>query len=73
MAAGILSKPGSKYGPCKFECKHVDCRETREIATSNCTICEGKIEYETRFYVCDPIRISGEMKKRYDHARCREV
>lgn len=66
MAAGILSKPGTKYGPCANECGHVDCAHTRKMATSNCTICNQPIGYETRFYV-------GQVDKNtYYHALCLE-
>jgi hypothetical protein len=50
MAAGILSKPGTEYGPCAKECQHTDCRKTREMAEARCTICRKPIGYDTRFY-----------------------
>ncbi|MEK6935623.1 MAG: hypothetical protein AABW67_02465 [Nanoarchaeota archaeon] len=30
MAAGIIFKPGSKFGHCRNECKHIDCKEIRK-------------------------------------------
>lgn len=39
MAAGILKRPGTMYGPCRDEtCKHVDGAETRRIAAARCPI-----------------------------------
>lgn len=50
MAAGILPKPGSKYGPCKKKCEHIDCQRTRFEAWSKCRICNEAIGYNVRFY-----------------------
>ena len=50
MAAGTLAAPGTKYGPCKKECKHTDCTNTRQMAESICPECKKPIGYETRFY-----------------------
>jgi hypothetical protein len=50
MAAGILPRPGSKFGACVDECKHHDCTETRFIASSLCVICESPIGYDRGFY-----------------------
>jgi len=51
MAAGSLSKPGTKYGPCENEtCWHRDCIATRKRARSICTICNKPIGYDTLFY-----------------------
>jgi hypothetical protein len=50
MAAGVLSPPGTKVGPCLEPCKHRDCAETRRMAESACTICGKPIGYDTRFY-----------------------
>lgn len=50
MASGILSAPGSKFGPCEQECSHVDCRKTREMASSKCRICGEVIGYDRRCY-----------------------
>ena len=66
MAAGKLDKPGTKYGPCKSECGHIDCAKTRSMAQSVCTICGVAIGYDTRFY------LSQTLPDRYDHAICRE-
>lgn len=68
MAAGILSLPGTKHGPCKNECKHKDCAGTRKMAESICPRCEKAIGYETRFY-----KITGEITgTEYYHADCLE-
>ena len=50
MAAGMLSKPGSEYGPCAGECDHTDCAATRRMAETPCRICKEPIGYDRRFY-----------------------
>jgi hypothetical protein len=50
MAAGILSEPGTEFGPCENPCEHSDCRITREMAQAACSICGLEIGYGTRFY-----------------------
>jgi hypothetical protein len=50
MAAGQLQKPGTKYGPCKSDCTHRDCAETRTMAEALCRICSYRIGYETLFF-----------------------
>ncbi len=49
MAWAILSRPGTKYGPCKKECKHVDCAETRRQAAALCGYCGKPIGYGYKF------------------------
>jgi hypothetical protein len=51
MAAGILSKPGTEYGPCASPCKHIDCAKSREQAASHCALCSTPIGYDRRFYL----------------------
>lgn len=63
MAAGTLPKPGSTYGPCAGECKHLDCKETREMAAAPCIFCHKPIGYDTPFF-----QELGE--RRYTHAVC---
>lgn len=53
MAAGRLSAPGTKYGPCEKECGHKDCAETRSMAQVVCHYCEEPIGYERGFYKSD--------------------
>ncbi len=50
MAAGILPKPGSEYGPCEGTCNHRDCAETRQTAAKVCEFCKMPIGYGVRFY-----------------------
>ena len=50
MAAGILSKPGTKNGPCEGPCQHRDCAETKLWAMLCCRICKERIGYDKRFY-----------------------
>lgn len=50
MAAGILSSPGTKYGPCNEPCEHRDCNLTRQMAETKCAICNEPVGYEKRFY-----------------------
>jgi len=63
MAAGILPKPGAKYGPCKAACRHIDCAETRERAASTCLYCGKAVGFGARVYQ------HGEYTV---HARCHE-
>ena len=65
MAAGMLSKPGTEYGPCVEECAHRDCAATRAAAASDCTICAGQIGYAVRVYIVDD--------RRFAHALCVEL
>lgn len=50
MAAGMLPRPGTEYGPCLKACEHLDCAETRRMALAKCDICGKPIDFETRFY-----------------------
>lgn len=50
MAAGVIAKPGTEYGPCLSECKHLDCAESRKQAETLCPICNKKIGYDRRFF-----------------------
>jgi hypothetical protein len=50
MAAGILPKPGSKLGPCKTKCAHIDCAQTRADAAQACFFCGKPIGYGRGFY-----------------------
>jgi hypothetical protein len=65
MAAGILPKPGSKVGPCKTQCKHRDCQQTKAEAAAACRFCGKPIGYGVGFYRS---RLSGELA----HAFCFE-
>lgn len=49
MAAGFLSKPGTKFGPCKELCSHKDCQETRSMAKALCKYCNKPIGYDRGF------------------------
>jgi len=71
MAAGILPKPGSKYGPCLEPCQHRDCAETRREARSRCLHCGGLIGYETRFYKNADHTATSE-ERFLVHAECEE-
>lgn len=64
MAAGILHTPGTAFGPCDGECKHIDCAEARYKADVICHYCETPIGYETLFY--------HEGARQYVHASCLE-
>ena len=50
MAWGMLSKPGTEYGPCLGACKHRDCQATRDQAATACAYCAEPIGYGARFY-----------------------
>ena len=68
-----IRKPGKKYGPCKVECPHRDCAESRRIATvCTCRLCDKTIGWETRFYI-DPDDPPGVLVlPNYVHADCLE-
>lgn len=51
MAAGNLPAPGTKYGPCKGPCDHLDCAATIRMASTPCRICGECIGYGIRFYM----------------------
>lgn len=65
MAAGILPAPGTKVGPCKAKCKHLDCAQTKAEAASPCRFCAKGIGYGVGFYRS---KLSGELA----HAFCFE-
>jgi hypothetical protein len=50
MAATTLSKPGTKFGPCRGRCEHSDCTATRAQARQKCVYCGRRIGYDTRHY-----------------------
>lgn len=63
MAAGILPKPGTKAGPCRGKCAHIDCTETRERAASTCLYCHKAVGFGARVYQHGDYTV---------HARCHE-
>ena len=71
MAAGVLSDPGTKFGPCEHACHHSDCAETRRMAASECRICHHAIGYGRRFYH-DYVVGTNPRTRLYVHAACRE-
>ena len=51
MAAGYTAdKPGSQFGPCKGECKHIDCAQHRVDAALKCPYCRKRIGWKARVY-----------------------
>ena len=64
METSTLSKPGTKFGPCAGDCKHLDCSATRSMAESVCKFCHKPIGYERAFYS------TGDA---YQHAVCAEI
>jgi len=50
MAAGILSAPGTRVGPCKTACKHRDCAQTKADAAAFCVFCGKAIGYGVGFF-----------------------
>jgi len=79
MAAGILPKPGTKYGPCKKKaCGHTDCARTRLDSQAVCRICQKAIGYNVRYYrednnglvhaFCFEKECDDEFKRRSDAA-----
>ena len=65
MAAGMLSEPGSKYGPCEGKCHHSDCAETRRMAKSKCFVCGKPIGYGVPFF-----RVGKVENGVLEHAEC---
>ena len=61
-----LPKPGTKLGPCKGGCVHIDCRHTIQDAQTACRFCLKPIGYETPFYRA---RLDGKLA----HAVCLEL
>lgn len=68
MAAGTLPAPGTRYGPCKGDCRHTDCAATRAEAASICRICGSAIGYERRYYKDPDAAAVGPLV----HAACLE-
>ena len=50
MAAGILSTPGTQFGPFAELCQHSDCAGMRRIAETICRLCDKPIDFNNRFY-----------------------
>jgi len=65
MGWGILSPPGTEFGPCKGECSHTDCARTRSDAATLCAYCSEPIGYGNKFY---DLTVEGE--NRMAHAVC---
>lgn len=68
MAAGTIPEPGKvvrgvEIGPCVDDCDHTDCKQSREMAETECPICGDAIGYETPFYDRDGVLV---------HAACAE-
>lgn len=64
MAAGRLPAPGTEFGPCAEDCKHIECKQTRDMSGEECHYCTARIGYEVRFYQLPD--------KTLVHARCHE-
>lgn len=52
MAAGIMPKIGEPV-TCDGPCKHRDCKLTRELAATPCSICDKIIRAGARYYLRD--------------------
>jgi hypothetical protein len=70
MAAGVLPKPGTKFGPCKKACVHRDCILTRKMAEAKCPKCGQPIGYGVGFYETGEDGFEGMGS--YTHAACAE-
>ena len=51
MAASNIPAPGTEFGPCEGECKHIDCAVSRKMAAMTCRICGEPIGYERGYFV----------------------
>jgi hypothetical protein len=73
MACSVIPKPGSKLGPCKGGCHHVDCRQTIRDAQTVCWFCLKPIGYERAYFRSQALwsaeRVSGYLA----HADCMEI
>ena len=65
MAAGYLSAPGTKHGPCQM-CDHRDCAHTRRMAAAVCRHCKKPIGYDVGFFM-DP---TDPKREALVHALC---
>ena len=70
MAIWSIPSPGKKNGPCMKDCKHTDCKSSREMASCKCTTCGGAIGYDTAFYLLRPDVVGNNAKEQ--HLRCAE-
>lgn len=77
MAAGVLSEPGTEYGPCAGACAHRDCAELRKVAAAACHWCDEPIGYDKRYYRVDENVVEGGQvvgkTDGYVHAVCEET
>ena len=53
MSAASVPAPGTKYGPCKHDCAHVDCAASRRQAHDDCIFCGEFIGYEVPWYAME--------------------
>ena len=72
MAAGTLPAPGKiidgeEIGPCREDCEHKECAETRRMAATDCHYCLRPIGYDTPFFNHD---VTGDGDRRLVHAQC---
>jgi len=66
MAAAVMPKPGTQFGPCQEGCKHKDCAELKGMAQSMCRFCQKAIGWGGRYYRS---QLSGDLA----HAACLET
>lgn len=55
MAWAILNRAGTKFGPCRGYCGHVDCNETRRLAGQGCPGCRKVIGYGKPYTTIDGV------------------
>jgi len=48
MRLTILTRPGEKHGPCE-QCRHDECAEQRELASTVCHCCQDLIGFHRAF------------------------
>ena len=63
----MLAAPGTDAGPCKEECKHLDCAAVKKRAGTPCVICGEPIGYETKMYFLSTV---SENPEKMSHALC---
>lgn len=78
MAAGRVSAPGTRFGPCGAntrDCEHRDCEELRKVAAASCRWCRGPIGFMPGNGIAEWDGRRGEfysVANEFAHAACEE-
>lgn len=66
MASITVPAPGTKYGPCVGDCKHVDCIQHREDSHLRCLVCHSEIGYDNPYMKAPSLPMINDVV----HASC---